>query len=152
MPIVQLWEAVGLGLIIEYPSGIAYSNQTGGTSCSHPKVEGLLVPLRNDTEYETRRLLSPENELYDYFKGPKYCGTGAIGGLDVEDVSFIESVLEKYRLSSCISIDRSRLADSHEAWVYVNVEREERSEDHLKIFAGLGPYPRSGVLTWTNTD
>ena len=150
MPIVQLWQAVGLGLIIEYPSGIAYSNQTGGTSCSHPKVEGLFVPLRNDIEYETRRLLSPENELYDYFKGPKYCRTGAVGGLDVEDVSFIESVLEKYRLSSCISVDRSRLADSHEAWVYVKVEREERSD--VKIFAGLGPYPRSGVLTWTNTD
>jgi hypothetical protein len=150
MPIVQLWQAVGLFLIIEYPSGIAYSNQTGGTSCSHPKVEGLLVPLRNDIA--TRCLLSPENELYDYFEGPKYCGTGAIGGLDAEDVSFIESVLEKYRLSSCISIDRSRLADSHEAWVYVKVEGEERSEDALKVFAGLGPYPRSGVLTWTNTD
>jgi Family of unknown function (DUF6210) len=158
MPIIRLWNAVGLFLIIEYSSGIVYSNQTGGTLCSHPELEGVVVPLRNDID-ETGRLLSPENELYKYFEGPKYCGTGATDGLDLEDVSFIESVLEKYRLSSFISIDRSRLADSHEAWVYVKVEREEpyedilkRWEDTLKGFSGFGPYPRSGVLTWSNTD
>jgi len=49
-----------------------------------------------------------------------------------------------------ISIDRSRLAESHEAWVYVTLEGEQDTD--VPLYAGLGPYPRSGVLTWTNGD
>jgi len=32
MPIIKLWNAVGLGLIINHPTGIYISNQTGGTA------------------------------------------------------------------------------------------------------------------------
>jgi hypothetical protein len=148
-PVIQLYESVGLGLIIEYPSGIIYSNQTGGTSCLHPEVEGVFVPLRNDIEAKEPRLFSPGNDLFRCFEGPKHNGTGAVPGLDRADADFIEGVLQKYSLGNIVTVDRDRLRDSHEAWVHVVVNREE---EHDSIFRGLGPYPRPGVLTWTNTD
>ena len=146
MPIVKLGEHAGLGLIIEYHSGIIYSNQTCGPFCRQSQLEGVFVPLRNHT-LKTGELLSPETELFAYFNGPRI-GTGAFDGLNANDISLIESVLEKYNLSSLISLDRSRLVDSHEAWVHIKLEREQDTD--VPLFAGLGPYPRPGVLTWTS--
>lgn len=43
---VELW---GLDLqpvlIVEWPSGVVFSNQVGGVGCIHPSLEGILVPL-----------------------------------------------------------------------------------------------------------
>jgi hypothetical protein len=44
-PLIRLWNTGGIGLILLYPSGIWYTNQTGGYSCFHPEVEGMFVPL-----------------------------------------------------------------------------------------------------------
>jgi hypothetical protein len=150
---ISLWDGIGFGLIVEWPSGVIYSNQTGGTSCLHPEFEGVFVPLRNDYQPPDGPMLSPENELLAYFEGPKHEGTGATGGLDEEDVEFITGVLTKWRLDSVIELDRSRLRESHEAWVYVTVLRGEGDRDlaDLALFA-LPPYPRRGVLTWSNSD
>jgi hypothetical protein len=150
--IIELWESVGLGLIIEYPSGVIYTNQTGGTSNLAPNVEGVFVPLRNGVEYKEPKLFGPENDLLRYFKGPKHRGTGATSGLDPVDAGFIQAVLERYSLGDIVTVDRSRLRESHEAWVRVIVEREEHNQHDLRIFRGFGPYPRSGVLTWSNSD
>lgn len=148
-PVVDLWESVGLGLIIAYPSGVQYSNQTGGTSCLHPSLEGVYVPLRNDTTVRDRLLLSPENELYAFFLGPMHQGTGATSGLDEADADFVSNVLFDHRLSRILQVDRARLSESHEAWVHVLVLGEQAEWANWK---GLGPYPRRGVLTWSNTD
>jgi len=147
-PLVKLWEHAGLGLIVEYPSGIVYSNQTCGNLCRQSELEGVFIPLRNDVTPDDR-LLGPESELFAYFNDPR---TGKLGvdGLDAGEVAFMESVLDKYNLSDLISIDRSRLGDSHEAWVYVKLKGEQDTD--VPLYAGLGPYPRSGVLTWTNGD
>jgi hypothetical protein len=149
-PKITLFDHVGLGLIIEYPSGVTYSNQTGGTSCLAPTLEGVFVPLRNDCAMPSRELLSPENTLVTYFEGPKWQGTGATQGIDADDADFIERLLLEYRLSNCIIVDRSRLRDSHEAWIHVLVTAEEDSI--APVFFGFTPYPRHGVLTWANTD
>jgi hypothetical protein len=140
---IELWEAIGLGLIVECPTGIIYSNQTGGTSCLHPEVEGVFVPLRNACD-ETRKVFGPENELFDYFTGPKHGGAGATSGLDSADADFIDDLLRKYALGGVVAVDRGRLAESHEAWVYVTVGREEENDDILKIFRGLGRIPVPG--------
>jgi hypothetical protein len=151
-PVIQLWESVGLGLIVEHPSGIIYSNQTGGTSCFHPEVEGVFVPLRNEMDHEGPRLISPENDLFAYFEGPKHGGAGATSGLDSDDADFIDDLLRKHSLGDIVAVDRERLRESHESWVHVTVKQEEKSDHGIKIFRGLGPYPRPGVLTWSNTD
>ena len=147
-PIIELWGGVGFGVIISFPSGVRYSNQTGGTACLHPLLEGVYVPLSNDCTVPRGELLSPETELFAHFEGPKHRGTGAWReGLDENDAGFIEAMLMRWRLSSFLSLDRTRLVDSHEAWVWSIVTGEEGS-----VFSGLGPYPRAAVLTWTNTD
>lgn len=148
-PTVELWDHVGLGTIIEFPSGVDYSNQTGGTSCLHPSMEGVFVPLRNDCAEDTRELLSPEHALRAYFLGPKWKGSGATKGIDPEDADFIERVLAQHQLS-CIVVNRFQLAESHEAWVHISITAEE--DDRVPIFHGFGPYPRAGILTWANTD
>ena len=52
---IDLYESVGLGLIICCDSSVIYSNQTGGSACLHPEIEGVFIPLRNDyTENEKR--------------------------------------------------------------------------------------------------
>jgi len=147
---IELWDHVGLGLILEWPSGIAITNQTGGTSCLAPELEGIFIPLRNDVTEPERILISPENELFDYFTGAKWRGTGATSGIDADDASFIESVIDKARLFPTIRVDLNRLKDSHEAWIYVIVSGDEPCDPPL--FTGFNPYPRKGVLTWQNSD
>jgi hypothetical protein len=137
--LIRLHDA-GLGLIIEHPSGVFFTNQTRGVCCDHPEIEGVFVPL--DAEASWLRLNA-------HFEGPKYRGTGAMHGLDEEDAVFIESVLRDGRIGVPVMVDRSRLDDSHEAWVHVLIEGET---EPFPTISGFGPYPRRGVLTWPNSD
>lgn len=153
-PRIELWDTVGLGLIISWPSGVTYSNQTGGTSCLAPEFEGVFVPLCNECSIENHELMSPANELEKYFMGPKWRGMGATKGLDEQDADYIDSILSRvtgqWGSLPSIRVNRERSRESHEAWVYVIVHGDEASV--LPVFAGFDPYPRSGVLTWQNSD
>ena len=149
-PHIKLWEHVGLGLIISWPSGIIYTNQTGGTTCLQPELEGVFVPLRNECTEPELALISPENDLWDYFTNGKWAGTGATSGLDTEDADFIDELLTRVQLFPAIRIDRQRLKESHEAWVFVSITGDESGRS--PIFSGFEPYPRTGVLTWQNSD
>lgn len=42
---VELWNVDSPGVIVEIPTGVRWSNQTGGTACNHPEVEGVFVPM-----------------------------------------------------------------------------------------------------------
>jgi hypothetical protein len=139
-----------LGLIISWPSGIVFSNQTGGTSCLAPEYEGVFVSIRNDCTEKERVLISPENELFTYFTGPKWRGTGATRGIKEDDADFVDNVLQRATLFPTVQVDRERLAQSHEAWVHVIVAGNEPGDPPL--FVGFDPYPRLGVLTWQNSD
>ena len=149
-PKVLLYEHVGLGLIVASPSGVIYSNQAGGTACLQPELEGILIPLRNDCLLEGNQLLSPAIALEEYFTGEKWRGTGAIHGINDEDADFIDGLLQAHRLTHCLKVDRTRLSESREAWIHVEVTSDEHTE--IPLFSGLGPYPRPGVLTWPNSD
>ena len=128
------------------------SNQTGGTSCLQPEVEGVYIPLRNDYALKDLRFSSPELELSAYFEGPKHRGAGATSGLDSADADFIDNVLSNSGLDGAISVDRKQLVCSHEAWVHVVLKTDESADEDLAMFAGFGPYPRHGILTWANSD
>lgn len=138
-PLIRLFEA-GLGIIIQHPSGVLYTNQTCGTCCDHPEVEGVFVPF--DAEESWQRLSA-------HFEGPKYRGSGAMRGIDEDDAAFIESVMREGRIDVHLIVDRSRLEESHEAWVHVLIEGET---EPFPLASGFGPYPRRGVLTWPNSD
>jgi len=144
---VSLFHTVGLGLIVQHSSGIVYTTQMGGNLCRQARMEGVFIGVGNSSD-ENGRLNSPENDLYKYFTGPPYGGCGALGGLTEEDAAFIDSVLRKYHVPFSIEVDRARLCDSDEAWVYVKVN----GDGDFGLFTGLGPYPKCGVLTWSNSD
>lgn len=148
--LIRLHDLIGLGLIIHAKSGVRYTNQTGGYACLQPEIEGFLVPLHNDLALDPIELLGPEPELQAYFAGPKHAGCGASLGLDEEDAFEISKILASHRLAQVICLDRDRLKDSREAWLYVSIINDD--EGPAPSFSGFAPYPRPGVLTWANSD
>ena len=50
-PLVVLYDSMGLGLIIEFSSGVEYTNQAGGYSCMQPRQEGIYI-YRSKTHSE----------------------------------------------------------------------------------------------------
>lgn len=145
-PVINLYGAKGPGLIILRPSGVLYSNQTGGTACLHPAVEGVFVPLELDSAGDFDRLSR-------HFTDAKY-GGWCSEGIDVEDADLIDSVLHQSAEGRLISVDRSRLKDSHEAWAYVTVaahgDQCVPGSPLSWLFHGFGH--AKGVLTWENSD
>ncbi|WP_395731164.1 DUF6210 family protein [Prosthecobacter sp.] len=151
-PTIRLYDAVGTGLIVPCASGVMVSNQTGGTSCQQPEIEGIYIPLRNDYGLKDFRFSSPELELTTHFVGPKHRGAGATSGLDSEDADFVDDVLSRNGLDRSIRVDRKRLNNSQEAWIWVVIHADESNDSDLAMFADFGPYPRHGILTWSNSD
>lgn len=145
-PIIELSDTVGLGLIIEYPTGICFSNQTGGLSCLKPSIEGIYIPLRNDYLEPNKVFISPEIDLTNHFVGKKYLGSGATRGIDKEDITIISEILTKYSLNKFISIDtdNAKIEQSHEAWIHVKI-------NNLYLLEGFSN-ELNGILTWCNSD
>ena len=133
--VVNLYRYGGMGVIMLCESRVTYSNQTGGYSCDHPEVEGVYVPLNLGWEgdYAT---------LKDHFTGPKW-GGWCNNGIDDETADFVDNFLP-----GGLKVDRSRLKDSHEAWIYVVVSNEDEDNRDLAYWWGFS----HGVLTWENSD
>jgi len=148
MPIIQIWDSVGLGLIINHPTGILISNQTGGTACIQSFTEGVYLPLCNDYSIDTHKFISPEIELTEYFTNEKYNDTGAINGIDIDDAQHITKIISKFGLQNFIKIDIEKLQQSHEAWIYVTIYPDNNNISLLNNF----DYPLKGILTWCNSD
>lgn len=91
--------------------------------------------------------MSPETDLQLYF-GNKYQGTGAIGGINLDDAEYIDKLLSKFGLSDFIKVDEEKLRRSHEAWIYVTICTDAGDIDLLKYF----PPDLEGVITWSNSD
>jgi hypothetical protein len=145
-PIINLYGANGLGLIIQFPSGVLCSNQTGGTACLHPAIEGIFVPLHPSAPEHQDRLLA-------HFTSFKY-GGWCSEGIDAEDADLIDAILAQYAGGGLILVDRSRLSDSHEAWVFVTISPHDRqgspSDPFMTTFHGFGD--AKAILTWENSD
>ena len=127
-------------LVIEYPTGIFYENQCGGVACSQEEIEGVLVPLGLPREDAERFMTAPFPRA---------------APVNVEVADMLDEILASAAFAKYVKVDRSRLIDSCEAWVFVVAETPEDSE--LQLY---GPYfgaPRGfgtvrGVLTWPNSD
>lgn len=134
---VRLWDHVGTGLVLEGPTGVVYTQQVGGVRCLHPQVEGLFVPLGNDLD-ENGCLLGPQERLDTLFSGH---------GAHVDEAlaDRLDAVFREPRWGVELRVDRSRLAESWEAWVAVRVE------GGADLVTGW-PMPCGGFLTWCNSD
>ena len=84
-PLIQLYDSVGLGLVLLWPTGVLYSNQTGGTSCLHPEAEGAYLPLVDE-------LIDQEALLRQLFTGPRWRGA-CDSGIDEATAGEVERIL-----------------------------------------------------------
>ena len=147
IPVIELYGASGLGVIVLYSSGVLYTNQTGGYACLHPVVEGVYAPLSDHLHVQ-------QEQLSAYFTGAKYQGW-CTEGIDEEDASVIETILAKDCDSACLRVNRKKLKESHEAWVYVSIHEPINVSEKWKIQPGYTLYGfagKDGVLTWENSD
>lgn len=121
-----------MGVIIECPSNIVWSNQTGGTCCAHPEVEGIYVPLRIGTPPETDILYDIGYMEYDPKLVTQWLADNALDHFFEARKSFSD----KYKTFG-------------EAWVPVKIFGKEkvRLDPHLRPFAGM-----DAIITYTNSD
>jgi Family of unknown function (DUF6210) len=131
-----------VGVIIMFNSGVVYHNQTCGTACMQRFQEGVLV-LPTDP-------LLVIDAPFEVYQCPIEAALRkmtwyAIRGIDSERADEIDTLLKSNGFTSGIAVDRTRLQESEEAWVYVILEPGE-------YFAYSGFGRCQGVLVWTNSD
>lgn len=103
------------------------------------------MPIANDVGLApTHDFRSPENDLFKYFTNLHSCGAP----LTETDAQKIDSIMHKLPMWDGLSVDRDRLDDSVEAWVFVTIAETEQQPI---LVNGLS-YPLSAILTWTNSD
>src|SRR5689334_5814997 len=98
-------------LIVEHSSGVRYLNQVGGVLCWQAEVEGVLAPLDATPEVNERIQNCP------YPSGRK--------GITKEIADTIDALLASHRGTTFLKVDRARLDESWEAWVYVLIDSPE---------------------------
>ena len=129
-----------MGLIILQPSGVLYTHETGGYACYHESAEGVFVPLHEETEENQEGLLS----AHFWHKWNNWCD----GGIDEQTAEYIDYVFSLSPATNYLRVDRFRLDDCKEAWIYVRVR--EPSEDAGSPISGFGEC--KGVFVWGNSD
>ena len=139
---ILLWEMPDAAmLIIEHASGVVYQNQVGGTACWQAEQEGILAPLELTPEMKTRIV------------GLAFVPGGQ--GLTEELADALDALLAGELTSRAVKVDRTRLGECWEAWIYVTVDSPESAEPsasggHFGSLLGFGQV--RGVLTWPNSD
>ena len=128
--VIDLERFQNLGLILKIASGVSYTSQVAGFACNHPTIEGAFFPLPAE----------PGNgglyALTQHFRG-------VWTPITESDAHFVDKVLRRHGYEY-LTVDRSNLANSYEAWVHVLLENVPQE---------LRGFERSGaVLTWPNSD
>lgn len=142
-PLIQLYEHTGIGIILFCPSGVRYSNQTGGYACLHPEAEGVYLPLGDGSSPVATDL---NGHFETVWAGHCY------DGIDGETADLIDQLLASTPEMDRFRVERDRLADSHEAWIYVRLPAANGVENPLFDVVSGFPAGTLGVLTWENSD
>jgi hypothetical protein len=136
---VCLWNMRGVALILSTKSGVFYWNQTCGHVCLQSEAQGVLVPLNTDPPLDEPEL-EVEHQLAAATRNQHH--------LSEVVADRVDAILASSSYTSCVRVDRLRLYDSHEAWVYVEVIPGVPGDSPLVGFEEA----REGVLTWQNSD
>lgn len=133
--------SVGLGVIVlDSIEGIDYSAQVGGYACHDPIERGFYIPLCDSEQKDMEALMN-------YFTGPKWNGW-CCEGIDEETALWLDSWLQKTLPDEHLVVDRQRLSESQEAWIYV-IRQDANWSQYARI---QNVRTFSGVLTWANSD
>lgn len=122
-------------LILLSDRGVLYHNQAGGTACMQPKEKGFLIPITNDPP------------LDNAYKGSLAYKLGMVCQdiyIDERIAQQIDAILDAEVHNHKIEVDRSRLNESMESWVYVTLTSEP---EDIKGFVET-----NAILTWPNSD
>src|SRR5689334_14638654 len=98
---------VEIMLIVEHASGVIYENQVDGVVCRQAEIEGVLAPIDIAPANGERIMALP------YTLGR---------GQPAEIADAIDAVLASEPGARYLRVDRARLNDSREAWVFVEVD------------------------------
>lgn len=144
---IQLWSVSDdfLGMIVPMPTGITWSNQTGGVSCSHPSIEGLFVPLEN---YRTPS--RAQDPFYDRWGQKPEDALPLIRRL-LEASKYLQEIFESPTLEELQQM-RELTLGAQEAWIPLKVKTGPRGirspiPPHVQPFMG-----RVVILTYPNSD
>lgn len=129
-----------LGLLLLMPSGIVYANQANGVACDHPEAVGVLAP------FGMAGLQPYSQALYNYFTS-RECNRGH---LEEADADFVDAFLLTTWVPFVVKVDRTRLTESYEAWVYVVLEGNSPTYPSLTLTGCT--FPMNAVLVWENSD
>jgi len=131
------------GVIIVFNSGVVYHNQTCGLTCMQRYQEGVLL-LPTDPELMVD---APVGGLYrcPIAYALEQMDWNSMTGIDTQRADEIDAVLTGYGFTKKITVDRTRLSESEEAWVYVTLEPLDYG-----LYSGLGSC--RGILVWNNSD
>lgn len=134
---IILWDMSDAALIVPRQTGVLYSNQVGGTACLQPSLEGILVPIALETPLEDQAHALPAM-LGKIFED-------CADAMENAHADAVDSVMASCIYTQGITVDRSRMADSCESWVYVQLVETEYGP--IKGIA-----ESNAVLTWPNSD
>jgi hypothetical protein len=123
----------GVGLVYDAPSGIVFTNQSGGYACLHPELEGVFVPYGNDSlQAALDARFAKDGHYYD--------------GFDPEDADYLDASLAAFGLE-VVTVNRALLDYCIEAWVPVTVRARPQGETWHRVFPAGG-----AILVWDNSD
>lgn len=136
---VELPDVANVCLIVGHPTGVRYEHQCGGLACRHNTLEGFLVPLEESAQ------MAEALSAY-FYDGPKYQGH-CYDGFDEDDARFVDALIAAGG-SAWARVDRQRLADCCEAWVFLKIEA-----GYICVPYCYGSDPGTTVvMIWENSD
>lgn len=135
---IELYDLIQTILIVQEKTGIVYTNQVGGTRCFHPEIEGYIVPVEYDIPID-----EPKNSLT--YKLCQMFPEGNPGSIGEAEALKIQEHLSASPFTSDIEVDWSKLNESLESWVYVNVSGELAAKINRSTNNKV-------ILTWPNSD
>jgi len=142
MKLVRLWDMPDdIMLIVEYASAVTYRNQVGGVVCYVGELEGVLAPI--DLSREAVETI----QSCPYPQGRE--------GITPEIADTIDSLLSAEPCARFLRVDRARLDESWEAWVYVTIDSPESpfpTSDGTYFGSIFGFGATRGVITWISSD
>ena len=127
-----------IGVILLCDSAVRFSNQSGGYACDHPSEQGVFVPFNQPFVGDL---------LLNYFvkEHNGWCSRG----ISEKDAEWLDNLFVEYDYTKRLKVDRSRLKDCKEAWIYVDIYPLEGS----RMFHNVpSSYSGKAVLVWENSD
>jgi hypothetical protein len=132
------------GVIILRETGIIYQNQTGGHTCAQRCAEGALVLLTDPYLITDTPTMLYQCSIEAGLKKIDW-NRCYFGRFDATCADEIDELLQSNGYTKAISVDRTRLEESEEAWIYVKIKPLEYAN-----YVGFGEC--DGVLVWANSD